>query len=778
MNTRLLIVLLSILGLVPLSSPAQEAPAAAPTPAPATPPAGGGGGGGFGGRFGRPGQGPGGDSNVPVADKEDKVALQFPNNPATDLLAAYESLSGKTVIRDATLAGPSLTLVTAKRIPRIEALRLIESTLLLNGYSLIPGANNTMKIVNIAGKNPRSEGVPLLTRPEELPAGDQVVSFYLPLEFISTNDALSVFQSSVTLHSYGAIVAVPTAHAIVITESSGTIREMLKLKVLIDVPPTKIVSEFVLLRRADAQKVADALNKLLDSEKTAANAGANNINGGGGGFQPGGNPQQAFQAIARAMSAAQSSAASNVAANPLASSNTRFVPDVRTNRILVVTEPYNFAPMKALVEGFDLSADVMDPYSRPLRYIKAVDVLWTLANLISETKDDARDASSSASSAANLKSPSGNSTGTSNSSSSASGLSQVLTGDPTNIPPAAILVGTTRLIADNSTNSIIVIGPPESVTKVKGILDKLDVRPKQIYLATVIGKMNLTNDAEISVNILQNYRNVSGNNGLATSSMNAGTSTLSSFPTPSTLNSAGAFSFFNGLTLYGSLGNAMNYYVQALESTGRFTILSRPSVYTANNKKAYISSGQQVPIPQSTLSTLDTTSNNSVTQSSTITYKNAALLLEVIPLINSEKEVTLQIAVQNDSLNGSSTISGNTIPIIASDSLKTTITVVNKATIVLGGLIRNQETKNRTGVPLLKDIPVLGALFRSDTNARDRDELVVLLQPTVVETPEEEAALEKAESSSSGVGPRAKHYTSDPNKEIPEKATVLESITH
>ncbi|HEY8965446.1 MAG TPA: secretin N-terminal domain-containing protein, partial [Candidatus Methylacidiphilales bacterium] len=608
----------------------------------------------------------------------------------------------------------------------------------------------------------------------DLPAGEQVVSFYLPLDFIPTNDAMTVFQTSFALHPYGAIVAVPSAHALVVTENSSVIREMVKLKELVDVPPTKIVNEFVQLRRADAQKVTDALNKLIDSQRQGGQAG----NVPGIGFQPGQNPGQAIAAMARAMSAAQNSAAANVAANPLASSNTRFVADVRTNRVLVVTEPYNFAPMKALVESFDLSADVMEPYSRPLKYIAAMDVLSTLGNLIAETKDDATAASQAASSAANSSSrtTSTGRTGTSSSSSSASGLTQILQGDPDTVPPGTILVGSTRIVADNNTNSILVIGPPESVTKVRNLLDKLDVRPKQIYLATVIGKMNLTNDAENSVNLLQNYRNFSGKNGVATSSSN-GTS-FSSFPSPTGLTSPGAFGFLNGLTLYGSLGNVLNYYVNVLESTGRFTILSRPSVYTANNKKAYISSGQEVPIPQSTLSSLDTTSANTVTQSSTITYKNAALLLEVIPLINSAKEVTLQIGVQNDSLNGSSTISGNTIPIIASDSLKTTITVVNKSTIVLGGLIRNQETKNRTGVPLLKDIPLMGALFRSDVNDRERDELVVLIQPTVVETDEEVAALQKSESANADTVPKAQKYTSDPGKVMPDKATVLDNVLH
>lgn len=691
-----------------------------------------------------------------AGDGADAVSLQFPNNPVADILTTYETLSGKTLIRDANLAGPNLTIVSPRRLPKAEALRLIESALLLNGYSLIPGPDNTVKVVNFTGgKAPRAEGLPLFTSLADLPIADQVVSYYMPLQFISAADAAPIFQGSVALHPYGAIVPVPSAQAIVVTENSATIRQVAKLKDLIDVPPAKVISEFVQLRRADAERVTETLTKLLEAEKK-------------------GQPGQAVPGNAPAGAAGQFE-------NKLVAGEVQFVADARTNRILVITRPVNFAYVKGLIEQFDQSVDVMEPFSRPLKYVSAADMLPVLQNLLAESKDDATGGTGTGSNASTRSPQTTSHTPINNTSTSTTGggsdLQSRLSDQPDDVPPQAIIIGKTRLIADNKTNSILVIGPPESVSKVRGILDKLDVRPKQVYLATVIGKLNLTNSSELSVDLLQNYAGISGNNGVATSSMNS-QSLASPRLDPRSLASAGAFPFIGGVTLYGAIGHTLNYYVRALESTGRFTVLSRPSVYTANNKKASISSGQQVPVPQSTLSSLDTVSNNNVTQQSTIEYKNVELLLEVIPLINSEKEVTLQISQQNNNIAGSSTISGNTVPTIASDNLETTVTVPNKQTIILGGLIRDQDTTDRTGVPLLKDIPFLGALFRSDTKQRERDELVILIEPTVVETDDELAEAEKAEKAKSSMGAAATKYADKPTSVINGKSTALESLTH
>ncbi len=104
----------------------------------------------------------------------------------------------------------------------------------------------------------------------------------------------------------------------------------------------------------------------------------------------------------------------------------------------------------------------------------------------------------------------------------------------------------------------------------------------------------------------------------------------------------------------------------------------------------------------------------------------------MIPLINSNNEVTLKVAQINDTLGNNVNISGNQVPIVNSQRLTTTVTIPSGATVVLGGLIQDKATKDNNGVPYLMDIPYLGNLFKNTTNKKERDELLVFIQPTVV----------------------------------------------
>jgi type II secretory pathway component GspD/PulD (secretin) len=156
-------------------------------------------------------------------------------------------------------------------------------------------------------------------------------------------------------------------------------------------------------------------------------------------------------------------------------------------------------------------------------------------------------------------------------------------------------------------------------------------------------------------------------------------------------------------------------------------------VFTSNNKKAIIASGQEIPVPVSSLTNITngTITTNTAAVASNIQYKKVALQLEVVPLINSEKEVSLDILQKIDSLAGSTTVDGNSIPNIATRYIRTNVAAPNGSTIVLGGLITDDKRKNYTGIPFLSRVPLIGAAFRSTTLSKMRTELIVLMCPEV-----------------------------------------------
>jgi general secretion pathway protein D len=177
----------------------------------------------------------------------------------------------------------------------------------------------------------------------------------------------------------------------------------------------------------------------------------------------------------------------------------------------------------------------------------------------------------------------------------------------------------------------------------------------------------------------------------------------------------------------------LSIYLKALQSKTDFTVLSRPSIFTSNNQKGTISSGERIAIP---------TNSNSFTNggaSTNIEYQDVVLKLEVIPLVNSDNEITMQIALLSDEQNGVQTLAGAgsngddlQVPRISTREILTTATVPNNSTIVLGGLIVAKNNQDKSGIPILSDIPYLGRLFSSTTDNQDRTELMIFIQPTIV----------------------------------------------
>jgi len=206
-----------------------------------------------------------------------------------------------------------------------------------------------------------------------------------------------------------------------------------------------------------------------------------------------------------------------------------------------------------------------------------------------------------------------------------------------------------------------------------------------------------------------------------------------------------------GLALYGQVGQSFFASLRALESNGKFKLLARPTLFTTNNRRALLSSGQRIAVPTSTLSQQALGGGNAVSQNTNIEFRDVLLKLEVIPLVNSNNEVTLKISFLNDNIVGSQTINGNSIPTIGTEELFTTVKVPNNGTIVLGGLITESSTDNKTGVPILSRIPGLGKIFSSTSKVTSREELVILIKPKIIDGAAELADLQEYNATQSQI---------------------------
>jgi type IV pilus assembly protein PilQ len=162
--------------------------------------------------------------------------------------------------------------------------------------------------------------------------------------------------------------------------------------------------------------------------------------------------------------------------------------------------------------------------------------------------------------------------------------------------------------------------------------------------------------------------------------------------------------------------------LSALETEGRGEVISTPRVVTTNQTKASIKQGVQVPFEEASSS-----------GATTISFKDAVLSLEVTPLITPDDRVDLTLKINNDSIGENVPTSfGGSIPTIDTRSIETRVLVDNGQTIVLGGIYEQIKRTDRSKVPVLGDIPGLGAFFRNKTIQNDKAELLIFVTPTII----------------------------------------------
>src|SRR5437870_8079678 len=300
------------------------------------------------------------------------VRLQFPNSDVVDVLHLYEQLTGKKLVMDNFVQG-KVNIFIAKDVSREEAIKIIEMSMALNGISLVPAGRDLVDVVG-AGQNPRKAPVPIISDLADIPAGNPMVSFLFKLQYADPQELQQVlmayFQgSSGTIN----ILALPKSSSLLVTQNADIIRQLAGVIEQVDVAPAEVVSEFSELERADASKVVDMLKEIFEKEsETSAQPGVRGVK------VPGGVPQPIPVEGGGILSE-----------EAVIVGKIKITPDVRTNRIHVVTRPINMPFIRQLIHEFDANVEFAKPVTRSLRYISAGDVLPVLVQALTEPGTEA-----------------------------------------------------------------------------------------------------------------------------------------------------------------------------------------------------------------------------------------------------------------------------------------------------------------------------------------------------------------------------------------------------
>ena len=297
----------------------------------------------------------------------------------------------------------------------------------------------------------------------------------------------------------------------------------------------------------------------------------------------------------------------------------------------------------------------------------------------------------------------------------------------------------TRIIPDEITNTIVILGSPEDYAIILAALQQIDIVPRQVMIEAIVAEVKLTDNLRFGLQwLIQNNLK------------------LQIEPFKNDINLDGSLAFaakiadptltYTALDLSGNV----KLLIQALADDNKANIISSPHLLVSDNREARIQVGDQIPIATSTTTTPLSGVTNTTT--STIQYKDTGTILKVKPQVNDSGLVALEISQEVSKANIVNVLGTQQYQITKRD-ISTNLVVQDGQTIVLGGLIDETRAKARSGIPFLSKIPILGYLFGSTIDDTSRTELIILLTPHVIKSQKE------AEETSSGYIKRFKANT-------------------
>lgn len=277
-----------------------------------------------------------------------------------------------------------------------------------------------------------------------------------------------------------------------------------------------------------------------------------------------------------------------------------------------------------------------------------------------------------------------------------------------------------QITSDDTNNAILVFGTPREYAVIEDALRKLDVPPMQVMIEAAITEVSLTDDLRFGLQ----WNFIEGNENAVLTDSTTGTGLLRDVP---------GFSFLFGNS--GSLTGVLN----ALEGKTKVNVVSAPKLMVINNQTASLQVGNQVPVlTQNSTATIDP--NAPVINA--IEYRDTGVILKITPRVNGSGLVLLDISQEvSDVLSSRASGSSINSPVISTRRVSTTVAVQDGQVLALGGLIRNVQTRDKTGIPFLSQIPIIGGLFGRQVDATDKIELVILLKPRVIRTADDARAV-------------------------------------
>jgi general secretion pathway protein D len=471
------------------------------------------------------------------------------------------------------------------------------------------------------------------------------------------------------------------------------------------------------LNKADATNIANLLLSLFArAQQQQGGLGGGGFGGGGfggGGFGGGAQQQQQGRPVL------------NLVGEPVPGAtliDLRILPDTRTNSIIVAGSQNDLETIMLLIDRLD-NVDSVQQKTEVirLRNTAAVDVATAVNTFLSGQAGLENTADQVA-------------------------ITQAVGAGGVVGTSALIVQRNFGIVAEPISNVLLISGTPGQIEKIKGIIDIIDIEPAQVLIQVVVAEVTLRSNEEFGVEIgLQTptifNRGVGAGGSPGIPGFNFNTTAALSAGLPNTnlykqetvgfqgLGNLGV-GRSNGGFVFSAANDTFNLLIRALKTQGRVEVLSRPQLTLLDNQFGTFQVGQQFPRPAGS-------TNTQAGVTADVEYVDTGVVLNVTPRISPEGKVFMRIQPSLSSPNPTPVVIGNGFQAFPIDTtgLETSVVAMDGETIVLGGLIRKSDTKGENKVPVLGDLPYVGAAFRYRTQTIERREIIFIMTPHILRTP-------------------------------------------
>lgn len=671
--------------------------------------------------------------------------------PLDALLDLYSGVTGRTMIKAPGINATFPNIKVKERLTRAEMIQVMDTLLSMNNLTLVPMGTRFYRVVQIDKAS--TEGLAIQREIPEtgVPESDALVSQMITLKYLEMEDANNVVKD--LLHGFGKVQRFDRINSLLVTETSTNLKRILEILEMVDQPTElNVVTRVIPIQHAKAADIAARLNELIsDSQGEKKEEVAQVAQPAQAAVRRSPNMIRARQPVPETPAAAPETAAALEAAmaeRGIIQGKVKVLADERTNILIIISKPVNFTFIDQIVKALDVPVDpevIVDVIA--LEFADAEETAGLLNDFIGAAKSE------SETSAPKTGEEGTEATATDTRARALEDYVRARAAAADRVRQAAgeavaskigQLSPNTKILADKRTNTLLLMGTKGDIAALREIVAKVDIMLAQVLIETVILEVNLNNNTAYGVNWLQksmtaySQRTAGANGGVSLREPvvswggnfgnNAFSSTAGDTITRAYQGGTGLSYFFT----FADLNIDAVLDMVASSSEGR--VLATPVILTTDNTEASIMSGQQIPIR-----TGDTTSGGTI--QSDYEYKDVGIQLKVKPRINPSRYVTLEITQAADTLGDSVEVGNNgKMQSINKREMTASISVPSRSTIVLGGLVQTDYQNANTRVPILGSIPLLGGLFRSDDTTRHRTELLVLITPYVLMTPDEARA--------------------------------------